>query len=99
MKLTSFVIRATGRKTIGVYQDGKFLDVAALSDGDVPDNMLAVLETRQELGNAQRRELREGGDHVRQKLRQAFARQLIFDRVNFVTSRCGNGEFVARLPG
>ncbi len=44
MKLTSFIIKATGQKTVGVFQQGKFLDVVALSDGGVPDNMLTVLQ-------------------------------------------------------
>ncbi len=44
MKLATFVITATGEKTIGVFQGDKFIDVVALSDGTVPANMQAVLE-------------------------------------------------------
>ena len=43
MKLTTFTIKATGQQTIGVYQDDKYLDVVALSDGTVPASMPAVL--------------------------------------------------------
>ncbi len=43
MKLASFIIKATGQKTIGIFQDGKFLDIVALSGGDVPADMLTVL--------------------------------------------------------
>ena len=35
MKLATFVIKATGEKTIGVFQDEKFLDVVSLSNGAV----------------------------------------------------------------
>ncbi len=48
MKLATFTIKATGNKTIGVYQDEKFLDIVALSDGAVPANMLTVLEGGEE---------------------------------------------------
>jgi acylpyruvate hydrolase len=44
MKLASFIVKATGNKTIGVYQNDKFLDIVALSDGAVPANMLTVLD-------------------------------------------------------
>ena len=44
MKLTTFVIKATGDKTIGVFKDEMFLDIVALSDGTVPANMQVVLE-------------------------------------------------------
>ena len=44
MKLATFVIKATGEKTIGVFQDEKFFDIVALSNGTVPANMQVVLE-------------------------------------------------------
>ena len=44
MKLATFVIKTTGEKTIGVFQDEKFLDIVALSNGAVPANMQLVLE-------------------------------------------------------
>lgn len=43
MKLATFIIKATGQKTIGVYQNEKYLDLVAL-DGSVPNSMLAVLD-------------------------------------------------------
>ena len=43
MKLTTFVIKATGRKTVGVYQNDRYLDLVAL-DSAVPDSMVDVLE-------------------------------------------------------
>ena len=43
MKLASFIIKATGAKTIGVLQGEKFLDVVALSDGALPADMQTVL--------------------------------------------------------
>lgn len=48
MKLATFVIKATGQKTMGVFKNEKFLDIVALSDGVVPANMLTVLETGKE---------------------------------------------------
>jgi len=44
MKLSTFIIQATGQKTIGLYQNDKYLDVVALSDGTIPSSMQAVLE-------------------------------------------------------
>ena len=43
MKLATFTIKATGQKTIGVYQDDKYLDLVAL-DSTIPNSMLAVLD-------------------------------------------------------
>ena len=43
MKLATFTIKATGQKTIGVYQGDKYLDLAAL-DSTIPNSMLAVLD-------------------------------------------------------
>jgi acylpyruvate hydrolase len=48
MKLATFTIKASGQKTIGLYQDEKFIDVVALSDGAVPADMLAVLNAGEE---------------------------------------------------
>jgi 2-keto-4-pentenoate hydratase/2-oxohepta-3-ene-1,7-dioic acid hydratase in catechol pathway len=42
MKLATFTIKATGQKTIGVYQDDKYLDLVAL-DSTIPNSMLEVL--------------------------------------------------------
>ena len=44
MKLSTFIIKATGEKTVGVYQDEKYLDVVALSDGAICNSMQAILE-------------------------------------------------------
>jgi len=43
MKLTSFTIKATGQKTIGVYQDDKYLDLVAV-DSTLPSSMVDVLD-------------------------------------------------------
>jgi 2-keto-4-pentenoate hydratase/2-oxohepta-3-ene-1,7-dioic acid hydratase in catechol pathway len=43
MKLATFTIKATGQKTIGVYQDDKYLDLVAL-DNSIPNSMLDVLD-------------------------------------------------------
>lgn len=43
MKLATFIIKDTGQQTIGVYQDEKYLDVVALSDGSVTASMPAIL--------------------------------------------------------
>ena len=43
MKLSTFKINATGQETIGVYQDGKYLDIVALSGGAVTANVPAIL--------------------------------------------------------
>lgn len=55
MKLSSFIIKATGHKTIGVYQNDKYLDLVAL-DSTIPNSMLDVLA---------------GGASTLQKLRDA----------------------------
>lgn len=44
MKLSTFTIAATGQETIGVFQDGKYLDVVALSGGEIAPSMPAVLQ-------------------------------------------------------
>ena len=44
MKLATFTIRATGQKTIGLYQNDKYIDVVALSEGTIPNSMRLVLE-------------------------------------------------------
>jgi 2-keto-4-pentenoate hydratase/2-oxohepta-3-ene-1,7-dioic acid hydratase in catechol pathway len=43
MKLATFTIKATGQKTIGVYQDDRYLDLVAL-DSTIPNSMLEVLD-------------------------------------------------------
>ena len=43
MKLATFIIKDTGQQTIGVYQNEKYLDVVALSDGSVAASMPAIL--------------------------------------------------------
>ena len=43
MKLATFTIKSTGRKTIGVYQNDRYLDVVAL-DSSIPNSMLQVLD-------------------------------------------------------
>ncbi len=43
MKLATFKIKASGQQTIGVFEDGRYLDVVALSDHAVPDSMIEVL--------------------------------------------------------
>ncbi|MCZ6830226.1 MAG: fumarylacetoacetate hydrolase family protein [Gammaproteobacteria bacterium] len=55
MKLSTFIIKATDQKTVGVFQDDKYLDVVALSDGIIPNSMLDVLN---------------GGDTVLQQVRE-----------------------------
>jgi 2-keto-4-pentenoate hydratase/2-oxohepta-3-ene-1,7-dioic acid hydratase in catechol pathway len=42
MKLATFIIKATGKKTIGVYQNDRYLDVVAL-DSTIPNSMQEVL--------------------------------------------------------
>jgi 2-keto-4-pentenoate hydratase/2-oxohepta-3-ene-1,7-dioic acid hydratase in catechol pathway len=42
MKLATFVIKSTGRETIGVYQNDRYVDLRA-QDDSLPDSMLAVL--------------------------------------------------------
>jgi 2-keto-4-pentenoate hydratase/2-oxohepta-3-ene-1,7-dioic acid hydratase in catechol pathway len=44
MKLATFIIRGTGQKTIGLYQNDKYLDIVSLSEGSIPNSMQAVLE-------------------------------------------------------
>ncbi len=43
MKLATFIIKASGQQTVGVYQDDKYLDVVALSDGAIAASMPAIL--------------------------------------------------------
>ena len=43
MKLVSFKIKSSGQSTIGAYQDGVYFDLAKMSGGELPDNMLAFL--------------------------------------------------------
>jgi len=43
MKLATFKIGTGGRETVGVYRDGKYLDVVALSDGAIEPDMSAIL--------------------------------------------------------
>lgn len=43
MKLSTFTIKATGKQTIGVYQNEKYLDIVSLSGGKVSNSMQAVL--------------------------------------------------------
>ena len=43
MKLATFKIRESGRETIGVFQNGSYLDIVALSGGAVPASMPEVL--------------------------------------------------------
>jgi 2-keto-4-pentenoate hydratase/2-oxohepta-3-ene-1,7-dioic acid hydratase in catechol pathway len=43
MKLATFTIKETGRKTIGVYQNERYLDLVAL-DSSIPHSMLQVLD-------------------------------------------------------
>lgn len=44
MKLSTFIIKATGAKTIGLYSQEKYLDIVALSGGSVPNSMQVLLE-------------------------------------------------------
>ena len=44
MKLSTFIIKTSGQKSIGVYQNEKYLDVVALSGGTIPNSMQLVLE-------------------------------------------------------
>ena len=43
MKLATFDIKATGQRTVGVFQDGVYLDIPALSDGAVVADMVAII--------------------------------------------------------
>lgn len=43
MKLATFKIRSTGQETIGVYQNEKYLDAVALSEGAIASSMPAIL--------------------------------------------------------
>jgi len=43
MKLATFVIKANGQKTLGLYQDNEYLDIVALSAGAIPNSMQEVL--------------------------------------------------------
>lgn len=44
MKLATFIIKASGEKTIGLYQNDKYLDIVKLSGGGVPKSMQLILE-------------------------------------------------------
>lgn len=44
MKLSTFIIKASGVKTIGLYREEQYLDIVALSEGSVPNSMEQVLE-------------------------------------------------------
>ena len=44
MKLAAFIIRAEGRRTIGVFDGKNYVDLVALGDGAVPDSLVALLE-------------------------------------------------------
>jgi 2-keto-4-pentenoate hydratase/2-oxohepta-3-ene-1,7-dioic acid hydratase in catechol pathway len=61
MKLSTFIIKATGAKTVGVFRDERYLDVVALSDGAVPNSMLEVLNGG-ESALAQVQEVANGAD-------------------------------------
>ena len=66
MKLATFTINATGAQTVGVFKDDKYLDLVALSGGNLPGSMPAVLVA----GEAMLQEFRkisdaaDGGDHA-----------------------------------
>ncbi len=44
MKLSTFIIKATGEKTIGLYQNEQYLDMVALSGGSISNSMQLVLQ-------------------------------------------------------
>lgn len=44
MRFATFRIKKKDRPTIGLFLDGKYADLHALSEGALPDNMLAFLE-------------------------------------------------------
>ena len=48
MKLATFKIKATDQETVGVFQEGKYLDIVALSDGAIPASMSAILAAGEE---------------------------------------------------
>ena len=40
MKLATFKIKATGQVTIGVFDGENYIDVVALSDGEIPNSLV-----------------------------------------------------------
>ena len=58
MKLATFVIKSSGQRTVGVFDGEHYLDAVVLSNGAVPNNMIAVLE---------------GGDEMLNQIRSAIA--------------------------
>ncbi|MFK8049681.1 MAG: fumarylacetoacetate hydrolase family protein [Halioglobus sp.] len=66
MKLSTFIIKATGVKTIGLYSQDKYIDVVALSGGSVPNSMQVLLEGGQDaLKNVQAiAEASDGSQHA-----------------------------------
>lgn len=44
MKLVTFKIKESGKQTIGVYTDAGYVDLHAASNGELPDNMIALLQ-------------------------------------------------------
>ena len=54
MKLVSFKIRESGAQTVGAYVEGRYLDLAAASDGRLPANMNDFLEAGQSAMDAAR---------------------------------------------
>jgi 2-keto-4-pentenoate hydratase/2-oxohepta-3-ene-1,7-dioic acid hydratase in catechol pathway len=59
MKFAAFKIKAEDRRTIGVFDGENYIDIVALSDGAVPDSLVAVLEQGDE-GLARIRALLDG---------------------------------------
>ncbi|MCP4994195.1 MAG: hypothetical protein GY934_10495, partial [Gammaproteobacteria bacterium] len=44
MRLVSFIIKDSGKSTIGSVVDGDYLDLNTLSDGTLPSNMVEFLQ-------------------------------------------------------
>lgn len=61
MKLATFKIRASGRVTVGVFQNGEYVDVVALGNGEIPGSLVGVLEQGED-GLARIRDLLNGTD-------------------------------------
>jgi 2-keto-4-pentenoate hydratase/2-oxohepta-3-ene-1,7-dioic acid hydratase in catechol pathway len=65
MKLTTFEVKSDNRVTIGAYVNGVYVDLAVLSEGSLPDSMMAFLEAG-DAAMGKGRELAEGAESALQ---------------------------------
>ncbi len=99
MKLLTFDINETARRTIGAYQDGRYADLAALSAGALPDNMLGFLQGGAAMMDTARELLAAAGDAHRYAEHEISKQAPVPLPGKIVHTSCNFGKHLEELTG